>query len=360
MHGRHEMISSGITTPKRSDAGRALQRPRMRRWELDAPGVRNLTLRDARRPEPGPREVLVRIQAVSLNYRDLLMWEGRMGELAHPYVPGSDFAGQVVELGPLATRFFIGDRVVGVDIEDWIDGAAPGLHTNTIAVSGRLAEFAAVSEDMLVAAPQTLGPEEASTLSTAGLTAWMAVVETGRVRAGQTWVVQGTGGVSLFALQFAAAHGAKVILTSSSDEKLAFGLGLGARAGINYRTRPHWDREVMAFTSGRGADAVIEMAAGENLATSVEALAYGGRILLVGLLDSDRISTPVGPLLLRRATINAIGVGPRRALEDMIRAIDGLGIRPVVAATYDLVDLPAAVAHLQGGAVGKVVVRVQA
>lgn len=354
------MTSTALTTPMYSENAQVRLEPPMRRWELAAPGVRNLALRDVPRPRPGLREVLVRIQAVSLNYRDILMWEGRMGELTHPFVPGSDFAGEVVELGPFATRFSVGERVIGVDIEDWIDGAAPGRHTNTIAVSGRLSEFAVVSEDMLVAAPQTLSPEEASTLPTAGLTAWMAVVETGRVRAGQTWVVQGTGGVSLFALQFAAAHGATVVLTSSSDEKLAFGSTLGARAGINYRTHPHWDRVVMALTRGRGADAVIEMAAGENLATSVEALTYGGTILLVGLLDSDRVSAPVGPLLLRRATIHAIGVGPRRALEDMIRAIDSLEIRPVVAATYDFADLPAAINHLQTGAFGKVVVRVRA
>ncbi|WP_096331301.1 zinc-dependent alcohol dehydrogenase family protein [Nannocystis exedens] len=332
----------------------------MLRWELEAPGVRNLALREAARPEPGPGEVLVRVHAVSLNYRDLLIWEGRMGELAKPFIPGSDFSGEVVEVGPLVTRFGVGDRVIGLDVEDWVDGAAPGLRTNTVAVSGRLAEFAVVREDMLVAAPLTLGWGEASTLPTAGLTAWMAVVEIGGVRAGQTWVVQGTGGVSLFAVQFAAAHGAKVILTSSSDEKLARGLELGASAGVNYRTHPDWDRQVMALTKGRGADAVIEMAAGENLATSVEALTYGGRILLVGLLGSDRVTTPVGPLLLRRATLSAIGVGPRRALEDMIRAIDSLGIRPVVAAAYDFADLPAAVAHLQTGAVGKVVVQVQA
>mgnify|MGYP001183588485 CR=1 FL=1 len=352
------MKSSNLTTPKPAASAVVPESARMQRWELLAPGVQNLALRNAPKPVPGPHEVLVKIEAVSLNYRDLLMWEGQMGELAYPHVPGSDFAGQVVETGPLVSRFSVGEHVIGVDIEDWIDGAAPGLRTNTIAVSGRLAEFAVVSEEMIVAAPKTLSPEAASTLPTAGLTAWMAVVETGRVRAGQTWVVQGTGGVSLFALQFAAAHGANVILTSSSDEKLAFGLALGARAGVNYRTHPAWDRDVMAYTQGRGADAVIEMAAGENLATSVEALTIGGRILLVGLLDSDHISTPVGPLFLRRATINVIGVGPRRALEDMIRAVDVLRVQPVVAAAYDWNDLPAAVAHLRRGAVGKVVVRV--
>ncbi len=178
--------------------------------------------------------------------------------------PGATSPGRSWSLTP-ATRFSIGDRVVGVDIEDWIDGAAPAFDI-TIAVSGRPAEFAVVSEDMLVAAPQTLGSRGGEHARLVGLTAWMAVVETGRVRAGQTWVVQGTGGVSLFALQFAAAHGAKkVILTSSSDEKLAFGLGLGARAGINYRTCPrHWDREVSGVRRRRGADAVIEMAAGEK------------------------------------------------------------------------------------------------
>jgi len=351
-------MNSSTLTASRWMNDAELNGPQMQRWELAAPGVKNLALLDAPRPVPGPHEVLVKIRAVSLNYRDLLIWDGEMGGDQYPYLPGSDFAGEVVGLGPLVSRFSIGDQVIGADVEDWIDGRAPGLQTNTAAVHGHLAEFAAISEEMLVAAPETLGPAAASTLPTAGLTAWMAVVETGRVRAGQSWVVQGTGGVSLFALQFAAAHGAEVILTSSSDEKLAFGLSRGARLGVNYRTHPYWDREVMAFTKGRGADAVIEMAAGDNLATSVKALTIGGRILLVGLLGSDHVTTPVGPLFLRRATLNAIGVGPRRALEDMIRAIDSLKIEPVVAAVYDWKDLPAAVEHLRRGALGKVVVRV--
>lgn len=352
------MTGSTLTAQRRSVP--APRSPRMRRWEIKAPGLHNLALRETVRPQPGLHEVLVRIQAVSLNYRDLLILDGRTGELDRLFVPGSDFAGEVVEVGPYVTRFSKGDRVVGVDVEDWIDGAAPGPHTNTVAVSGRLAEFAVVREDMLVAAPRTLSPEQASTLPTAALTAWMAVVETGRIRAGETWVVQGTGGVSLFALQFAVAHGARVILTSSSDAKLALGRELGASAGVNYRTHPDWNQQVLALTNGRGADAVLEMAAGDNLTRTVEALTYGGRILLVGLLDSDRVSTPVGPLFLRRANIAAIGVGPRRALEDMIRAVDSLGMRPVVAASYDFADLPTALEHLRAGAVGKVVVRVHA
>ncbi|WP_035052734.1 zinc-dependent alcohol dehydrogenase family protein [Andreprevotia chitinilytica] len=333
----------------------------MQRWVMKDYGAQYLALDDAPIPQPGPGEVLVKVSAVSINFRDKLIVASGMGmPLKWPHTPGSDMAGEVVGTGPGVSRVNVGERVISTFWSQWFDGAAPfGVEALGSTLQGVLAEYVVLPQEDVVRAPQTLNDTEASTLTCAGLTAWFALVETGRLHAGQTIVVQGTGGFALFAVQLAVAHGARVIVTSSSDEKLARAKALGAVHGINRRTHPDWAEQVLRLTDGRGADHVLEMAGGDNLAQSVRATAPGGRISAVGVLDESKIENPVyRPILAKRLTLQGISVGHRRALEDLVQAVDRIGIKPVIDAEYAFADLPKALAHLDRGGFGKIVVRV--
>ncbi|XXF77244.1 NAD(P)-dependent alcohol dehydrogenase [Myxococcaceae bacterium GXIMD 01537] len=338
----------------------------MKRWELDGFGKNRLALRRTEIPEPGPRELLIRVSAVSLNYRDKLIVENGMGmTLAFPFTPASDVAGVVAAVGPGTQRVGVGERVIGTFLTHWTDGAIPsGEHGPVQSMGGPLpgvlAEYVVLPEDSVVRSPASLDDDEASTLPCAALTAWMTLVETGNLRAGQTIVTQGTGGVSLFAVQLAAARGAQVIVTSSSDDKLARARALGATHGINRARVPDWGRAVRELTGGRGADHVLEMAGGDNLAQSLEALATGGRLSVIGILDGIEGRLPLIPVIQRRITIQGQLVGHRRALEDLVRAIDERPLKPVIEERYAFEDLPAALRHLDRGPFGKLVVRVAA
>jgi len=334
----------------------------MTRWETPALGLQHLTQVQVPRPRPKAGEVLVRIEAVSLNFRDGEVLEHGMGvPLEFPFVPASDMAGTVVAVGEGVSRFAEGDRVISQFISRWVDGAplswvdAP---TQGGPIPGMLAEYVVTPADWCVRAPQSLTAAEASTLPVAALTAWMALIELGHLHAGHTVVVQGTGGVSLFAVQLAAANGATVIVTSGSDAKLARAKALGARHGINRHLQPDWHEAVLELTQGRGAEQILEMVGGDNVQRSLQAVANGGRIAVIGLLDSDQMSVPIMSLLGRRASITGISVGPRRALEDLVRMIDRHGIKPVIDHCYDFSQVPEAFAHLQRGPFGKVVIQV--
>ena len=328
----------------------------MKRWEIAAPGDMNLRMVTVPKPSPKPNEILVEVDAVSLNYREAWIIDGGMGAWDEPLALGSDVAGRVVALGEHVTRFSIGDRVIDSDMVSWLDGDAPPPGSNGFQL-GRLAQYVAAPAEWFVAAPRSLDDGGASTLPVAGLTAWMALI-VGKLRAGQTVVVQGTGGVALFAVQFAAAMGARVIVTSSSDEKLQRARALGATDCINRYGNPDWHRAVRDLTAGRGADHILEMAGGDNVQKSLEAVATGGRISIVGLLEAPDFRMSIVPLLFSRASIIGIGVGHRRALEDMVRAVDEIDLKPVIDARYGFADLPRAIAHLRRGAFGKVVVQV--
>lgn len=339
----------------------------IKQWALSDIGRANLRLVEAAMPRPAANEILVKVSAVSLNYRDNLLIDRGLGfsTNAQPLVPGSDAAGVVVATGASVTRFKTGDRVISTFIPGWIDGPGfgtarqPNYLTLGGAMQGVLSEYIVLNQDWAVKAPESQSDVEASTLPCAGLTAWSALVEHGNLHPGQTVVVQGTGGVALFGLQIAAAHGAAVIVVSGDDDKLDRAKALGATHGIN-RNKEDWVAAVHRLTGDRGADHILEIVGGAHLARSLEAAAVFGRVSLIGVIEGFEISGHFAPLALKHLTVQGIQVGHRRALEDFVRAVDRAGIKPVIDAEYGLADLPAALGHLTQGPFGKIVVKMGA
>jgi NADPH:quinone reductase-like Zn-dependent oxidoreductase len=337
-----------------------MARARNTAWQMTGFGVSQLNQAEVPLPEPGPRELLVRVAAVSLNYKDKLIVDGMLlPDLAFPFVPASDAVGEVVATGAGVTRFRPGARVLGQVIADWPDGDAPPvLHKRTLGMSlpGVLAEHVLLDEDAAVAAPPSLSDAEASCLPIAALTAWSALVENAPLVPGKTVLIQGTGGVALFALQLAAAFGLRAIVTSSSDAKLARAKALGAWAGINYRSTPAWDEAALALTQGAGVDHVLEMVGGDNMRRSVEALGPDGRLSLIGLLGGLEFTLPIPAFLRKRLVLQGISIGSRRAFERMNAAIETRAIKPVIDQVYAYADAPRAFAHIAKGPFGKIVI----
>jgi NADPH:quinone reductase-like Zn-dependent oxidoreductase len=297
-------------------------------------------LRKAERPEPkpGPREVLIRVRATSLNYRDHMVVVGQYfgGAVQRDTVPLSDGAGEVVSTGPGVTRFKPGDRVAGTFFQVWVDGPRSRVYPALgVPLDGMLSEYVALHEDGVVAIPPGLSFEEAATLPCAGVTAWSALMVLGKpIKPGDTVLCLGTGGVSTQAMQLATAAGARVIITSSSDEKLARARTLGAWEGINYRTHPEWHKEVARLTGGRGVDCVVEVGGVGTLARSYEALGFGGKIALIGFLGGFvGEQNPVG-LMMKGGSLHGIGVGSTTMFEDMNRAIEVNRIKPIVGKVF--------------------------
>jgi NADPH:quinone reductase-like Zn-dependent oxidoreductase len=333
----------------------------MRRWEIDAIGRDRLALREAPIPVPGEHQVLVKVAAVALNHRDKMVVEtGRGLPLAFPFTPGSDLCGEVIASGPGAGRFEAGARVISTFMPDWIDGLRPGdartpaYRTLGGYYPGVLAEYVALPEAWLVHAPAMLSDAEACTLPCAGVTAWFALAERARVRAGDTVLIPSTGGVALFGLQIAKAHGATVIVCGRADNE-ARTRALGADHYID-RKRGDWLEAVYALTADRGADIVLDVVGGAHLGASVQAAAVGGRICQIGALDGFDLGAPAMPLMLKDVTIHGIGTGSRVALEHLVRAVDRNRIKPVIGARDPLADLPAAFELLDRGAFGKIVI----
>jgi NADPH:quinone reductase-like Zn-dependent oxidoreductase len=273
-----------------------------------------------------------------------------------PFVPGSDMSGEVAAVGARVTRFAAGDRVINSFWSGWFDGERPASATTLGGPGpGVFATHVVLDEETLVHAPKGWSHAQASTLPCAGLTAWTALVEHGRLRAGQTVLVHGTGGVALFCVQWARLHGAMPIVVTSSSAKVDAARELGARVLMR---NEDWLAGVHDITAGRGVDHVIETAGGDNLAASMEALAAGGRVSVIGMLAGTELRLPFYPLIVKRATVLGIGVGHRRSLEELVRAAGSSGVQPVIAHEYGFDELPQALEHVERGAFGKVVVRI--
>jgi NADPH:quinone reductase-like Zn-dependent oxidoreductase len=336
----------------------------MKAFELPAPaGLDSWTLVDRDCPRPGRGQVLVKMCAASLNYRDILVVTGRSGSGASPknLVPVSDGAGQVVEVGAGVTRVAPGDRVAGIFVQTWLGGAQPADARNNAlggSIDGVLAEYRVFEENGLVKVPDHLSFEEAATLPCAAVTAWNALYGLKSLQPGQTVLTLGTGGVSTFAMQFAHAAGARVICTSSSDAKLAKARSLGATDSINYTTHPDWDAEVRALTGGRGVDCVIEVGGAGTLLRSIKSTVPGGVVTLIGRLSAGSSVDPM-TILGASCIVRGVFVGSRELFEAMNRAVAFHQIHPVIDHVFDFDTAKEALAYLHSGShVGKVVIRI--
>ncbi len=336
----------------------------MRAYEIVA-GSNSLDgLRRCERPDPKPQptQILVRIQAASLNYRDLLIARGHYmgGAVAANTVPLSDGVGEIVAMGASVTRFRIGERVAGTFFRGWNDGKPPSGPLTALGAppaDGVLAEFAVFDHQDAVAVPAHLSAAGAATLPCAAVTAWRSLIDIGRIAPGETVLVLGTGGVSVFALQFARLAGARVLVTSSSDAKLARAQALGADGCINYRTTPEWDIEVLKLTGGRGVDHVLDVGGAGTLGRSIGCVAVGGRVAMIGVLTGvGAAGSPYG-LLGKQASLHGVYVGSRGHFDSMNAAIAAHRLEPVIDREFSFDDAPAAYRHLESGAhFGKVVI----
>ena len=322
-----------------------------------------LELTEAPQPAPGPGQVVVRIRACSLNHRDLSIVSG--GYTSHALKPGaiplSDGAGEVTALGTGVTRWKVGDRVAPIFVQRWLGGELK-LEYMPSALGGPsdgvLAESIALGEDGLVRIPSHLGFEQAATLPCAAVTAWNAAMVRGALQAGQTLVTLGTGGVSLFAAQFALLSGARVIATTGTAEKITRLNALGIADVIDYRALPEWDARVRELTGGRGADVVVDVGGPGSIARSIAALRYCGHVSVVGNLAGKATIDPAA-LFAKRASMCGIQVGSRDMFEAMNRAIEVARLEPVIDRAFDFADARAAYEHLASGKhFGKVVIRV--
>ena len=306
----------------------------MRVWQISSFGIDSLELVERPIPSPDAGEVLVKVRAISINYRDLLIVKGLYNpKMKLPRIPVSDGAGDVVAVGDGVTAWKPGDRVAGIFMQNWIDGPlTPGKARHALGgdIDGMLAEYVVLKDSGLVAIPEHLSFQEAATLPCAAVTAWNAL-SAGEVKPGATVLIQGTGGVSIFALQLARLKGARVLGISSSDEKLERASSLGLDAGLNYRENPEWDRWALDETAGQGVDLVVEVGGAATLPRSLKALRFGGTIAQVGVLSgpADPGPFPVASILHRQARIHGIYVGSRKDFEDLNKAISLTQLRPV-------------------------------
>ncbi|HJS22477.1 MAG TPA: NAD(P)-dependent alcohol dehydrogenase [Steroidobacteraceae bacterium] len=333
------------------------------RLEKTEQGYR-LALRDAPMPSPGAREVLVRVRATSLNRRDLLVKSGQYGGGADMsgIIPLSDGAGEVTAIGADVTRFKPGDRVAGIFFQGWLAGKADARAFATAlggAVDGMLSEYVVLSEDGLVRIPDYLSFEEAATLPCAGVTAWNGLFTRGHLQPGEIVLLEGTGGVSVFGLQFAVAAGAKAIITSSSDAKLARARQLGAWHTVNYRTTPDWDKAVLRLTGGAGVDHVLEVGGEGTLPKALASLAYDGHVAYIGGLSGWGAQIPAAVLPFRTAQVSGIYVGSRADFEAMNVFLARHGLKPVIDKVFTFAEATAAYDYMESGThFGKIVIRV--
>jgi NADPH:quinone reductase-like Zn-dependent oxidoreductase len=326
-------------------------------------GLENLRIAERPDPTPGHGEVMVRMKAVSLNYRDVLTVAGLYNpKQTLPLIPCSDGVGEVVAVGEGVSRFKQGDRVAAVFCQRWI-GGAPTYEKLRSTLGGprdgTLAELMLLHEDGAVLVPEHLSDEEAATLPCAGLTAWSALAEYGNVGPGDTVLIQGTGGVSIFALQFAQLLGAKAIVTSSCDDKLKRARKLGAWQAVNYIDDPDWGKTTRELTDGVGVDHVLDVGGGRTLEQSLRAIRIGGEISLVGVLSGAAANLNLVPIFMKNVRIQGIVVGSRDRFETMNRAVAMHQMRPVVDRVFPFAEAREAFEFVMSGAhFGKVCIAI--
>lgn len=303
-------------------------------------------------PEIKPNEVLVKIKAISLNYRDILVTEGSgKWKPTENRIPGSDAAGKVIKIGNKVTKFKEGDNVTSLILPNWETGK---LNADKLKDSlggsdrdGIMAEYVALPENALHKFPNYLSFEEAATLPVAALTAWNAVVEQSNLKLGDTMLLIGTGGVSLFALQFAKLAGYRVIITSSSDEKLQKATALGAHHTINYKTTENWIKEVLKLTNNKGVDQVIDVVGGSHISQSLQCVKSEGTVSMVGVIDGTSGVIDTGTIMMKAARIQGIETGSTEMYNNMLRAFQLHEIHPVIDKTFALDDTLEAFAYLK-------------
>jgi NADPH:quinone reductase-like Zn-dependent oxidoreductase len=333
----------------------------MKVWEIAGQfGLENLRLTEAPEPVPGHGQVKLRMLAASINYRDLVVVEGNYGRaIRPPVVPLSDGVGEVVALGPGVSRLKLGDRVCPTFFPDWSCGqphdSVMQLHrARGAAQNGTLCEALVVDERATVAVPDYLSHEEAATLPCAGVTAWNALTYGRPTLPGESVLVQGTGGVSVFALQFAAMMGARVIVTSSSDEKLDRARALGAGEVVNYRTTPEWHQEVRRFLP-EGVDRIVEVGGADTVSRSIKCVRMGGVIAMIGVLSGARSAIDLPLVVMRFIRLEGITVGSTEHFEAMVKAMTHARLRPQVGAVLPFDQAPLAFEKIKaGGTFGKI------
>jgi NADPH:quinone reductase-like Zn-dependent oxidoreductase len=335
----------------------------MKAWRYtDGFGSENLKIVELPDPSPGPGEAVVRVRACSLNYRDLAVLRGAYGgNVKPPLIPLSDGAGEVISVAPGVTRVKAGDRVAATFMQQWLEGPPDDLKANSAlggAIDGMMAEQVCLKAEGLVHIPEHLSFEEAAALPCAGVTAWHALFRSGSLRSGESVLLQGTGGVSLFGLQFAKMAGARVIATSSSDAKIERLRLMAADEVVNYKSTPDWDKPARAMTNGAGVDHVVEVGGAGTLPISSKAVRRGGHIALIGVLAGGGGFDP-RLMMLKGVRLQGIYVGSREMFEEMNRAISLAGMRPVIDRVFEFGELHQAMQHMESGAhFGKICIHV--
>lgn len=334
----------------------------MNAYEINEFGIENLSINDRKMPVAQANEVVVKFRAASLNYRDLMMVNGHYDpELTTPRVPCSDGAGEVVEVGPEVTRWEVGDRVMPAFMQGWIDGSIEFRKAKTALggdFDGCLREFGAFQQGGLVRIPDHLTYEEAATLPCAGVTAWNALKTSGGIKKGDKVLLLGTGGVSIFGLQFARILGAETIITSSSDDKLEMASTLGADHTINYKTNQDWDQEVLEITGKRGVDHILEVGGAGTLQKSLNCVRMGGHIAVIGILAGKGDFDPIS-VLMKAVRMQGIFVGSRVMFEEMAEVIQNEYTKPVVSSLFEFHDAKEAFKFMESGShFGKIVIKI--
>ena len=336
----------------------------MKAYEVQQFGIDNLASVNREEPSPKPDEVLIKFHAASLNHRDFMVVSGTYNpRMKLPAVPFSDGAGEITAVGEGVTKWNAGDRVMPIFAQGWFDGESSDEKRRTSLGAGAqwdgvLREFGTFSQESVVRIPEHLNYEEAATLPCAALTAWNALTVSGRLKAGETVVTLGTGGVSIFALQFAKLSGARVIITSSSNEKLEHAKQLGADETINYKTREDWDNAVLELTGKAGADHVVEVGGSGTLAKSLNAVRIGGHIAMIGALSGPGQFNPIH-VFMKAIRLQGVFTGSRHMFEEMNRAISIAKLRPVIDRTFMFDKAVDALRYMESGShFGKIVVKI--